>query len=123
MKKTLLILAGLSLGTAAIAQDMPSTTTTDAPGATTPGIAPMDPATPDTGAMTPGATDPGMGAPTTAPADPAMSAPPAPDAAMTSSSGMQSNMTNPTPVDSANLPRCSRSVTDKCVQGGGRRRR
>jgi uncharacterized protein involved in copper resistance len=105
MKKTLLILAGLTLGTAAIAQTVP--TDSADPAASAPATAPADTTLPD----------PAAGTQTTSP--------PAPDAAMTTQSGSSmsttgSSMQTPTATDTSNYPRCSRGMKDKCMQRGGR---
>ena len=119
--RTILLASALALGSAAYAQDttpaptmpppsatmpatpdaaappaatMPATPDAAAPPAAAPdGAAPMTPSTPDQGAPPPAAA---------APAD--TPTPPAPAAAAT---------------DDSNLPTCSRTVTDKCVQKAG----
>jgi hypothetical protein len=108
MKKTLLILAGLTLGTAAIAQDVPSQPAAD-PAASAPADTPNSSAVPD------------------GPTGSAMTPPPAPDAAMTTQSGTDASagassaaMPTPTTADMSSYPRCARGVTDKCVQRGRR---
>ncbi|NIJ06940.1 hypothetical protein FHS31_000522 [Sphingomonas vulcanisoli] len=108
MKKTLLMLASLAIGTAAIGQTTPmqsAPATTNTP-ASTPDMAPQ---------TTPPATD--TATPPAAPAAPApdASAMPAP---ATTSTPDASAMAAPAPADTSNYPVCSRTVTDKCVQKG-----
>lgn len=122
----------------------PPTTTMD-PSSPTPGMDPTTPTdpttTPPNTTTQPMGTDP-MGAdPMTTSPDATGTAPgtmgTTPDA--TGTTGTQPDMSQPgmsgqsgmagssmgstytpTPVDSANLPRCSRTVTDRCIQRGGR---
>lgn len=139
MKTSLLIVASLALGTTAIAQDMPAGAPAQGspPMANTPsspsgtdttmpsqsGMQPADPnapsatmpdsTTPPTGDMS--AQPPAGGMGTTPPPSGDMGAtpPPAGDA------GMGQQTASAMPTDTSNYPKCSRSVTDKCVQAGG----
>jgi hypothetical protein len=112
--KIILFASALALSTAAIAQD------TTAPA--------TPPATPDaTMPATPPAT-PDASMPPAAPATPDAAAPAAaPDAsapAAMPATGDTGNMTGAqsqaSSTDDSNLPACSKSVTDKCVQKGGK---
>ncbi|WP_420141375.1 hypothetical protein [Sphingomonas sp.] len=104
----LMILAGIGAGTAALAQETP-VAPTDNPAASAAPNTPADATTPD---------------PAAPPAQAVPPAPPAPDAAMTQSAPQSGATTqNPAPTgstDTSNYPRCSRAVTDKCVNRGGR---
>ena len=108
MKKSLILLASLAIGTTAIAQDMPA-------GAPMQGSPPMTnapaPATPPTGTDSP--PPPAASAP--APGDNGM-APPAAGAPAPAPTA------SPATTDTSSYPHCSRTVTDKCVQGGPGRR-
>ncbi len=106
MKTSLLVLASLALGTAAIAQDASAPQT---PPAATPmpdATAPAAPATTAPDASMPAATNSAAPAPD-ASAMPAPATTSTPDAMATASA-----------TDTSNYPTCSRSVTDKCVQRG-----
>ena len=104
MLKLSLVVAAALLGTAAIAQD-----------ANAPSAMPSD-----SSATTPAATD--------------AAATPSPDAGMTQGAGTTSatpDMSAPTSstttadasaVATRSYPRCSRTVTDSCIQGGARKR-
>ena len=112
MKKPIMIFASLALGTMAFAQDA-------APGgsAPTPATPPMSSApSSDTAAPT------DAGTPAPAPAAPDASAPAATDASAPTPPSDSSTAAAPSAgasaTDTSNYPRCSRGVTDKCVQGG-----
>ncbi|UAK25120.1 hypothetical protein [Sphingomonas nostoxanthinifaciens] len=93
MKKTFLIAAAaaLTLGTVAVAQDMPAQTP-------------------------PASTSPDMqAAPAAAPATPDASAMPAPTPAPADSSAAPAAA----PTDTSSYPPCGKGMTDKCVQKGG----
>ena len=108
--KIILFASALALSTAAIAQDTTAPATPPAtPDATQPA---MPPATPDASAP---AAAPDASAPAAAPDASAMpAAPAAGDAGNASGAQQQAQST-----DDSNLPACSKSVTDKCVQKGG----
>ncbi|SDC47096.1 hypothetical protein SAMN05444678_103139 [Sphingomonas sp. YR710] len=92
--KYILIAAALIVGTPALAQDTPS-----GPQSTPPAAAPT------------------MGS--DMPATPASPTPPA----ATAPAANAAPAFSPTPVDSASLPKCSRTVTDKCIQSGAAHKR
>ena len=96
MLRLSIVVAATLLGTAAIAQDASST------------AMPSDSST-----STPAAAD--SAAPGTATDSPASSAQ-SPDAAMTQGTAAGAGATK-------DYPRCSRTVTDSCIQGGARSRR
>ena len=100
--KILLFASALALGSAAIAQDM---TPPPAPPADQMAPAPTTP---------PDATPPA--APAAAPADTATPMPPAP---ASDKGAMPEAQSQASSTDDSNLPACSRTVTDKCVQKGG----
>ncbi|MEN2787408.1 hypothetical protein ACFOKI_03710 [Sphingomonas qilianensis] len=72
---------------------------------------------------TPPAADPAMQAPATdpampaAPADPAM---PAPATSTTTTMTMGAPTVTPAPAPKESYPRCSKTVTDGCIQRGGK---
>jgi hypothetical protein len=103
--KMILFASALALSTAAMAQDAtPAQTTPPADSSTMPAATP-DASAPASAPMTPDAN--------TAPA-PDASAPPATTPAA-GDTGMASGASS---TDDSNLPMCSKTVTDKCKQGG-----
>ena len=97
MKTALILIAGFAIGTAAIAQDAPTSTV---------------PAGPESQAVPPAPAEvPAADAPPPAPATTALPAEP--------STGLPA----PTTADMSTYPRCSAGQTDKCVQREGRSRR
>lgn len=105
MNKSLFIIASMALGTTAIAQDMPPAGAPmqgSPPYTNTP--APASPSTPDSATPAPGGT-----------MTPDGSAPPP----MSSPTPADSSMATAVPADTSSYPKCSRTVTDKCVQTGG----
>lgn len=113
--KNILIAAALIVGTPVLAQDVPTApqgtppTSAGTPETPTNPDMPTTPAEPATPA-TPGGPDSSA-----MPAMPATPATPATPPAATSTF-------TPTPVDSASLPRCSRTVRDRCIQTAGRQK-
>jgi len=105
VKKSLILIAGLAIGTAAIGQNAQSPA----------------PAVPDSAVTTTTTTESATDAPATAPAPlnagdanratPAESTVPAEPRAT-----FASPLPNTTNADPASYPRCSRTVTDKCTQ-------
>jgi hypothetical protein len=111
--KIILFASALALSTAAIAQD---TTAPAAPAATPDATQPATPpATPDASAPA-AAPAPDASAPAAAPDASAMPAAPAAGGDTGNASGAQQQAQS---TDDSNLPACSKSVTDKCVQKGG----
>jgi|UPI0003B5DAD3 hypothetical protein len=103
--KIILFASALALSTAAIAQDATAPATPPAD-ATAPAAAP-DASMPPAAPATPDATAP-------AAAPDASAAPMAGD----SSGNMAGAQQAASSVDDSSLPKCSKTVTDKCVQGG-----
>lgn len=110
--KALLFAAAIAIGGAAFAQEMtpPANSGPPAPAAT-------DTATPSAGGPAATPTDPAAPADTTAPTtDSAMPAP--------ESAAPADNASTATAAPAADYPACSRTVTDKCIQGAkGRKHR
>ena len=102
--KMILFASALALSTAAMAQDATPAT----PGPTTPQADSTAPATPDSSA------------PAAAPMAPDASTPPAaPDATSAPTMAPTADATaGASSTDDSNLPMCSKTVTDKCKQGG-----
>lgn len=114
--KIILFASALALSTAAIAQDAtaPATPPADATAPAATPDASMPPAAP----ATPDATAPAAAPDASAPA----AAPDASAAPMTgdSSGNMAGAQQAASSVDDSSLPKCSKTVTDKCVQSGGK---
>lgn len=139
MKKTLLIAAAFAFGSAAIAQDQPAAppANTNAPAPTTPAGPESAPNTPAPSGSDPATTQPSQPSDVTSPSPGAANpnsgaapggAPADPSAGGMSSGGMSSgNMgqaqQTASATDTSSYPKCSRTVTDKCVSAGGSGRR
>ena len=115
MNKSLLMIASLALGTAAVAQDQPA-------GAPTQGSPPAanTPAGPESQTPAPSGNDPAA-APAGQPSDVTSPSPGAanPMAGGASGGNMSQAQQSASSTDTSAYPKCSRSVTDKCVSAGG----
>ena len=117
MKKSLILIASLTFGSTAIAQDAPpappmtNSPATNAPEATSQPAPPM----PAQDAGQPAPPPAGDAPPASPPSDGA--APPSGGMANGNMpSGQMANGNMSTPADTSSYPACSRGVTDKCVQ-------
>jgi len=130
MKKSLLIVASLALVTAAWAQTDPSATQTPAEQGSTPSEASQSPgaqampSTPDSagGMQAPAGSDMSGGQGATPPAGGDMSGGQGMGQGAMSSGGagnMAAAQQTASSTDTSNYPKCSKSVTDKCVSAGG----
>ena len=132
MQKSLILIASLALGGAAVAQDMPASNGGTAPTGTdatmpnqsmTPGQSTQTPAetgsTPSESSQTPSAQAPDSTM------SPGTSGSTMPSGGMSSGSMSSGSMSSGSggsqmaATDTSNYPKCSRTVTDKCVQAGG----